>query len=424
MLPFDPFYQRETLFDLLELRRRRFDAFGVAAEKHGEIFQLRLDAVARVDIRLELRIEGRELRNPPPHIPKLRENRIVALVQRGVALGAQALDPVSARENLTDRGQLGVLGGIFQHGAIQLGQLKRQQVHTSVAIPCGGAHPITLRLARAHRLERGSRWRKQCVKTTEGVQHSEMRRRIEQRLMLVLPVQLYQPRRQILQRTGCGERAVDERAAAPLSGDFPTDEQLFSAIFENRFNRGRVLAGADEVARGSTAEQQPDGFDKDRLSRPGFAREDVEPGIEFDLDRVDDREVPYAQETKHVEKRENSNRSIGLTAVLHHDTVLHSRCPSGALQCPGGPFAHAWKPDIRPAHAGARRGCTRCHRCRSAEHIDCPPSRRVQSSVEGGACHPRDFLDCVVGNHPLQAVDISRRAKTNRAVPRCIPSQQ
>ena len=88
---------------------------------------------------------------------------------------------------------------------------------------------------------------------------------------------------------------------------------------------GDVLAGADEVAGRAAAEQQPDRLDEDRLAGPGFARQDVEAGLELDLDRVDDGEAFDAEEAKHGGKKsENSNRNIGLTAVLRRATVLHT----------------------------------------------------------------------------------------------------
>ena len=49
---------------------------------------------------------------------------------------------------------------------------------------------------------------------------------IEQRLMLVLPVQLDERRRLIVQRRGRDERIVDERAAAPLGCDLAPGDQF------------------------------------------------------------------------------------------------------------------------------------------------------------------------------------------------------
>ena len=107
-----------------------------------------------------------------------------------------------------------------------------------------------------------------------------------------------------MQRAGGRQRAVDERAAAALRGDLAADEQLFAAALEDRFDGRGVLAGADEVARGAAAEQQADGLDEDRLAGAGFAGQDVQAGVELDLDRVDDREVLDAKEAEHRKERE------------------------------------------------------------------------------------------------------------------------
>src|SRR5205814_8147723 len=164
----------ETLLDLLQMRGRRFDPFGVAAEKSGEILELRLDAVARIDIRMKLRIERCQLRDAPPDAPESREERVVAFVKRRVTLRAEPLDAFSAGEHLADRGELDVLGRILQRRAIELAQLECQQVDAGVAVLSGRAHAFELRSERAHRLERGGRGSEQRVEMTERVQHPEM----------------------------------------------------------------------------------------------------------------------------------------------------------------------------------------------------------------------------------------------------------
>ena len=73
---------------------------------------------------------------------------------------------------------------------------------------------------------------------------------------------------------------------------------------EDGFDGGRVLAGADEVARRAAAEEQADRLDEDRLARAGFAGQDVEARLELDLDGVDDREVRDAEEAEHLKRRE------------------------------------------------------------------------------------------------------------------------
>ena len=108
----------------------------------------------------------------------------------------------------------------------------------------------------------------------------------------------------LLQGAGRGQRAVDERAAAALRGDLAPHQQLFPAALEDRFDGRGVFAGADEVAGRAPAEQQADRLDENGLAGAGFAGQDVQAGVELDLDRVDDREVPDAQEAKHAKERE------------------------------------------------------------------------------------------------------------------------
>ena len=74
-----------------------------------------------------------------------------------------------------------------------------------------------------------------------------------------------------------------------------------SGAFEDGLDGGGVLAGAHEVGAGAAADEQVDGFDEDGLAGAGFAGEDVQAGLEFDLEPVDDRQMAHAQEAKHVE---------------------------------------------------------------------------------------------------------------------------
>ena len=131
-----------------------------------------------------------------------------------------------------------------------------------------------------------------------------MRGRIEQGLVFVLAVQLDQAGRQILQRTGVHQRAVDERAAPALRRDLTPHQQLFSSAFEDGFDGGGILARPHEVAGGTAPKQQPDRLHQDRLACAGFAGQDVEARIELDFDRVDHGEVFDAKEREHVRKRE------------------------------------------------------------------------------------------------------------------------
>ena len=71
-----------------------------------------------------------------------------------------------------------------------------------------------------------------------------------------------------------------------------------------RFDGCRVFSAADEVGRRTSAEQQPDSLDENRLARAGLAREDVEARFALNRDRVDDRQVGNIEEAEHCKRRE------------------------------------------------------------------------------------------------------------------------
>src|SRR3954453_3933228 len=125
--------------------------------------------------------------------------------------------------------------------------------------------------------------------------------------MLVLAVQIDQRSAEIAQRRAGCQRPVDGCAAAPLRGHFTSDDQL-AALWrvEDGLDRCGVLAGADEIGRRASANQESDRADQDRLSSPRFPRQDVESGFEFQFEAVDDGEVSDGKETQH-ERRSKYN---------------------------------------------------------------------------------------------------------------------
>src|SRR5205085_10581769 len=121
----------------------------VPPQEHREILELCLDAVARIEVRPELRVEGRELAYPTPYGAETREDGAVVFVERGVAFGAEPLDALGAGEYLAKRGHFLVFSGT-RRGAIELGELKRDQLLTTFAIRHGAPQPRQLRLAHPH----------------------------------------------------------------------------------------------------------------------------------------------------------------------------------------------------------------------------------------------------------------------------------
>src|SRR5687768_16247384 len=84
----EPLDQREAIFDLLQAAGRGIDAVGEAAKGKRQVFELRLDAVAGVEVWREPRIDRRELAHALPHVAERGERRRLVVVQLRVALAA------------------------------------------------------------------------------------------------------------------------------------------------------------------------------------------------------------------------------------------------------------------------------------------------------------------------------------------------
>ena len=91
----------------------------------------------------------------------------------------------------------------------------------------------------------------------ELVEQIEVRRGIEQDLVLVLAVQIDEGPGGFAQRRAGDERAVDEGAAAPLRGHLAADDHFAAVrLLEDRLDGRGLLAGSDQVGAGAAADQQ------------------------------------------------------------------------------------------------------------------------------------------------------------------------
>ena len=140
---------------------------------------------------------------------------------------------------------------------------------------------------------------------SETVEHVALGLEGEQKLLVVLPVDIGEVRRQILQQRDCHRAAADESPRFPARLDFALDEQLPIFDFETRGlqqaahggvvahveNPGHArarFAGADGLGRGAPAQQQAEGVHHQRLPAACFAGEQIEAGVK-----------PYAQAVHH-----------------------------------------------------------------------------------------------------------------------------
>ena len=165
---------------------------------------------------------------PPPvstHGPA-GQHRVLVVVQLGVAFLAEPLDAIGAAQDLPfARRALRPLR--LERGLLELAQLELHELEPRRALAAVHAEPVEL-LAECAAL--GQMPQRRCVAERSSLPKASSTGRccagIEQLLVLVLPVELDQPVRQVLERRRGGQRAVDEGAAPALRRDFAANDQL------------------------------------------------------------------------------------------------------------------------------------------------------------------------------------------------------
>ena len=220
--------QREPVFDLLEPLGRGVDPGGVRAQEEREVLELRLDDVARLEVRREAAVDRRQIcqalpddrrapegrRARPRRAPRRRRRTAAAAGRRWPA---PAASPRARRPRRASARRVSISV-----------ELERQELGARGVLPRVGEQPFALGVDVAAR-SRTPRRRtpRSGVELGERVEQVEVGGRVEQDLMLVLAVQVDQDARQIAERGAGGQRAVDEGAAAALRRDLaPEDDFL------------------------------------------------------------------------------------------------------------------------------------------------------------------------------------------------------
>ena len=83
----------------------------------------------------------------------------------------------------------------------------------------------------------------------ELVQRRQVGVRVQESLLLVLPVDVHQPAGQLAQLRGGHEHAVHEGPAASLGADLAAHDHFPPGGFEDRFDGGVGLCRADQFGR-------------------------------------------------------------------------------------------------------------------------------------------------------------------------------
>ena len=142
-----------------------------------------------------------------------------------------------------------------------------------------------------------------------------MGRRVEQRALVVLAVDLDQAGGDGAQRLGADALVVDEGAGAPVGELDPAQDQFAfgaHALIGERGEDGVIgrqvearrhlplrFAVAGQRAVAARAERERQSVEQDRLSRPGFAGEDGEAVGELEVQLVDQHDVADREPGEH-----------------------------------------------------------------------------------------------------------------------------
>ncbi len=162
----------------------------------------------------------------------------------------------------------------------------------------------------------------------EGIEIGQMVPSIRQGVILVLRRDVGEAFRDLFELRERDEPPVDVGSRSSRRCHHPANQELpigFDALVaqglenlclpaqvEKRFDFCGIGVRADHFGPATRSQHQLKRIDQDRLSRAGLTRDDVEPGIELDLERFDDGEAPHAQARQH-----GASSSTGVAPALH-----------------------------------------------------------------------------------------------------------
>ena len=148
----------------------------------------------------------------------------------------------------------------------------------------------------------------------EGIEHMKLGGRLEQKLLIVLAMDIGQMRRQVLQQSRGGGAVIHPGAAFTAEKHFAFQQQVAVLGFEpclfEHFATPSVVSNTPEMRARSLPErmvsaearppkQQAQGVHNDRFAATGFAREEIEARMETDAQPVDHSVVLKHQLMQH-----------------------------------------------------------------------------------------------------------------------------
>ena len=334
MAPLQALQLRQALLDRRQLLGRGVPSPGARPQRVRQLLEMRPHRVACREMRCELGIETRELLHAPPHPVEDVQHRAVAVVQLRIALGRKAVDPLGVGEQPPLRGQ----GLVLARQRVDLVDVPKPQRRGLGALDRGGGAGARLLepLPGVLPAVEGAPYRAaQRPEARVAIEQIDVGRRVEQRLMLVLAMDVQNPGADGTEGRGRDEPIVDEGAASALRRHFAAQHALASVgVLRHRLHHRPLSAGPHQARRRPRSPQQAQCADHDRLAGAGLAGQDREAGVQLELEAIDDRQVPNAEKADHVRQGPGGagkrHRIIGLTATPDRVTLNRQRLPSGA----------------------------------------------------------------------------------------------
>ena len=266
----------------------------------------------------------------------------------GIALAAQVEHLAAGAEQLLGIAQgLVLLLQLFQlvvaqGQVLQLFQLVAEQLMTSALFVAAGRQALQFLARLAPALRGQLHLARQFLAAGILVEQAAVGVGFEQRLVLVLAVdvdQQFAEGLEIAQRAG---GAVDIAARAPFAGDDPA-QNARAVVVQVAFGQpgagfGDVLqveagedvrlvrAGADHAAVGAVAQGQAEGVEHDRLAGAGLAGDHRHAALQFEVQMFDDGVVVNGQVHQHGERSQKFVLGIYTVFCFVRAITLETLC--------------------------------------------------------------------------------------------------
>ena len=212
--------------------------------------------------------------------------------------------------------ELVLLAG-FERGLPDLVDREGKELHLLGAIPLGSIHLLPEFPLRRERGVPGGERGDLFPETRVGIEETAMLVNLQKGLMIVLAVDVNEKFGELGELGPGYRRVLDPRRALAVRAKGSSEKdaiavRLDAAFGEPGAGHGSVLLeihgsrharflrpGPDGIGSGLAAEKEGQRADEDGFSRARLARKDVEPGPEFERNRVDEGEILDGQVFKH-----------------------------------------------------------------------------------------------------------------------------